>query len=219
MPTSGGARIAITASRKQISREIKQLMGNGGGGCEAGRGEKKKPLPARVKVLTTGLVFSLTGAQCIVERGVWDWFSCQWRSSRSQQMLCFPTPPLFCPGTIVDVPQMKRPRGAFDRWLPHLALRVSLAHLVQLPADGAGPPSFRFLDGFHYSEEKLEWEGPSLSLRKEETRAAGCNQWWGWSLIGDPPSGKARFRGSRSRLTIFKSSFIPKSIQLVNKIK
>lgn len=28
MPTSGGAYIAITASRKQISREIKRLMGN-----------------------------------------------------------------------------------------------------------------------------------------------------------------------------------------------
>lgn len=29
MPTSGGGYIPITASRKQISREIKQLMGNG----------------------------------------------------------------------------------------------------------------------------------------------------------------------------------------------
>ena len=30
MPTSGGAYIPITASRKQIFHEIKQLMGNGG---------------------------------------------------------------------------------------------------------------------------------------------------------------------------------------------
>lgn len=30
MPTSGGAQIPITASRKQIFREIKPLMGNGG---------------------------------------------------------------------------------------------------------------------------------------------------------------------------------------------
>lgn len=62
MPTSGGAWIPITASRKQISREIKQLMGNGGRraallvACEAGGGKKKQA--GRVKVLTTGLVLA-----------------------------------------------------------------------------------------------------------------------------------------------------------------
>lgn len=76
MPTSGGAWIPITASRKQISREIKQLMGNGGRqaallmACEAGTGKTAWER----KVLTTGLVF---GAQCIVGGVTVDWVSCQ----------------------------------------------------------------------------------------------------------------------------------------------
>jgi len=79
MPTSGGAYIPITASRKQISREIKQLMGNGGktgsiSYCPKSWNQKKKKKRQEEPNVHNWPGFNHTGAKCFFW-GNWKWGS------------------------------------------------------------------------------------------------------------------------------------------------